>query len=47
MKPITAEYRRGVRAVKRLIDAYDLPDEAEYWLKQRIKELLKPKRRRK
>lgn len=42
-KKPTAEYRRGVRAVLRLIDAYDLPDAAEFWLKRRIAELLKPK----
>ena len=41
----TAEYRRGVLTVKRLIDNYDLPDAAEFWLKQRIAALLKPKRK--
>lgn len=47
MKRRTAEFRRGVRAVRRLIDNYDLPENAEYWLKQRIATLLaKPKRKR-
>lgn len=45
IKKPTIEYRRGIRAVLRLIDAYDLPDAAEFWLKQRIAELLKPKRK--